>query len=196
MRWLLKAMFLTVALSQSATLYAQDDGSKDILSENASIRSEAAKRIVNDRRVLITALLQIVENQDAAMESRITAIDLLGTMRAEEATEVLLRNLLIGERPSGGATEVADVSDLLPAARALISIGMESVRAILSQRNAYLNGEVDKKTLKIYAYIIEKVLTPPMAKSVLRDLAERETGPARKRNIDNMLKIRKLLPEQ
>ncbi len=146
-------------------LHAYEARLKRILSGNEDERAKAMKEIVDSRRQLIQELIQCVADKDANVQTRSAAINLLSETRARESVAVLLDNLFIEARRGVAATEIQGIGDI-PAPRALISIGMDSVQAILSEREQYLAQPIDRRTTKVYGYIIDKVLGRPMASTM------------------------------
>jgi hypothetical protein len=185
----LQIVCLVIALCETTALCAEGSQLQSIIGKDPRSRSEAANQVVNDRSVLIKGLVGCVASKETDIEVKITAIEVLGALRAEEAIPVLLENLLVKERSV--EVEGGLVGDF-PAASSLISIGMGSVRAILSKRNPYLKEKLNRRKLKILAYIIEKVLTPPMARSVLAGMIESAPDQVRKENLLRMQEIRNL----
>ena len=187
----LQIVCLVIALCETTALCAEGSQLQSIIGKDPRSRSEAANQVVNERSVLIKGLVGCVASKETDIEVKITAIEVLGALRAEEAIPVLLENLSVKERSVGGVTELVGVfvSDI-PAASSLISIGMGSVRAILSKRNPYLKEKLNRRELKILVYIIDKVLTPPMARSVLAGMIESAPDQVRKENLLRMQEIR------
>jgi len=156
-----------------------------LMSSDNSVRDAASKAIFEHYQSNISLLIQIVECGEANIYAKEKAINLLGQLRAVDAVDPLLNNLLFETFPvEDTVTTVAES----PSPKALIRIGLPSVRHILESKR--IDNVCDKMTLQCYARIIREVMGEDIAKTVLNSYKNSKYVTAIKiSNIDTMLEM-------
>ncbi len=129
-----------------AASFARADGTTGKgTSEKLRVNKEFADNVVEERDKLIGGLIEIVSSEQMRKNERETvviAIDLLGKLRAREATQILASLLLYGRTEEEEYDEDGEIESLrvprksFPAVAALINIGVpaldEMIRIIAS----------------------------------------------------------------
>lgn len=147
----------------------------------------------------IKILKTIREDAKRATEEQAKAIAVLADFRSKEAVSELLRVVLVknalskeaviassgGMRASSGGLFVLRDH---PAARALVSIGLPAVEAILDDVEKTEAKKQDKKRLEVYSAILSRVLVYHARAYVLEEKKRARKGLAK--NYDRLLALR------
>lgn len=157
-------------------------------SKEHAVREKAAKEVLASREAQVQALLTIAKDGDLRATNRpavVTAVKLLGELRAEEATPALAGLLLFGEKADIHASmeEIGKIparpDSRAPAVAALIKIGMPSLKPVQKQLLAITNENKDKGVLCYHClWVIKGVLGPRLGKAYLEDLASKDKAAA------------------
>jgi hypothetical protein len=167
---LIVAGILLFCLIQNAG--SEEDGPASFLvSEDEQSRDATFRQLIQDRKVLIHALIATLDdpkkhsNQDGIEKT----IELLGVLRAEEASRVLAANIgypwvrhratkFSIEPPSGVGAYARNITKDLPAVRALVRIGDVCVDDVINE-----------------LFTTDKQFVRDACEVVLQELSKRET---------------------
>jgi hypothetical protein len=124
-----------------------------LLVGGAEMSDKELQQYVENRRGVIQRLLSIAQqNPQSPSEKTRRAIEMLGELRAEEATEFLVDHISI--LPPGSFDEKT-IETVYPAVGALIQIGYPSMRTILNRGFVKQRSEQEQKLM---AHVIRGVL--------------------------------------
>jgi hypothetical protein len=176
-----------------------DEWLNKLRSQEPAVRDQAVKEALASRKTQIQALLRIVNDRGLRETNRpavVTAVKLLGNLRAEEASAALADLLLFGERADIHASLDEELKDLLPpdtlapAVAALIKIGVPSLKPVTKQLLSISDENKDKDVLCYHClWVIKGVLGPRLGKAYLEDLASKDKAAAQSEFVNYGIKF-------
>ena len=197
--WMI-AVALTLAFFCVA-LAAQemDEWLNKLRSQELAVRDQAAKEVLASRHAQVQALLTIVKDGDLRAKNRaavVTAVELLGDLRAEEASAALADLLLFGEKADIHASDDEELKDpplpetRAPAVAALIKIGVPSLKPVTKQLLSIADENKDKDVLCYHCvWVIKGVLGARLGKAYLEDLVSKDKAAAQSKFVNYGIKF-------
>lgn len=146
---------------QRASALDQLKAIQNIESNDLEYQEEGARQILENRQIIISSLMKIIEQAPKEIEgperSRVLhAINALGQMRAIEAVGLLVARMDLPRRTGQLTVDLIPLlTEMYPAVGALISIGRPSISPILE---AIENGRGEEKVFLLLArWIIYRI---------------------------------------
>lgn len=173
-----------------------DDPLEKILSGDKNKIKEGKMEILKHRKEQIEGLLKIVNDTKLRTKNRgamVAAIELLGELRAEESVPVLVQLLLFGKKgdihDSGFIKKLPLPPDqAAPAVKALIKIGIPSLKPVTEQLVKITKETKDYNTLALHCLcVIKNVLGPELGKAYLTQLIKSNKHAAKSRFVTDGL---------
>ena len=169
---------------------------------NDAARDLTTKSILADRNKTIGQLEDIVKsdiNDPGKKDAAMTAMRLLGKLRADDSAPLLVTSLAITDPGKNKISQhTISYPEYYPAVDALIQIGMPGVDAILESvastddfKQADHNTKLDRQ--KIYVrdelrnYVLVTVLGQPAAIALVTDTANNDGAPIEKERLNALL---------
>lgn len=129
------------------------------------------ENIIKNRASVITEMITVI-NSKSAVEQKIEAIKVLGTIRAKEAVPILIENISIVA--SEYVKDLPSLENLYPCVSALIEIGKPASEKLVEK----LCDSLPELNRRLYVTALVKIETPKVAKFILdakiQTVAEKE----------------------
>ncbi len=171
-----------------------------VTSDIVSVQEEGVSGILEQRREMIDRLIEFLRNGDknamgAKRASLVSAIKILGELRAVEAAETLVTYIdyFSGDRKAV-FQRIRLPSEKYPAVKALVNIGRPAIPAIihrLPELLAALQHEDDRRgrVLRNCAWVLFEIEGTEARLLHLKLALEREKDPARRAGIEALFEV-------
>lgn len=134
-----------------------------------------------DVQLTIEALKKILSIEDYPLKRRLIAVHLLGKLKAEEAVDVLMDNLLLSYEGDKNFEELNQ--DNFPVGFALIQIGIPTRQPLLNKIKITEDAEV----MRLCTFVIMKTEDKEIAKVVFEKAIQQERDIKKKENLNKAL---------